>query len=652
MNALELTVTGNHLDVENSVSSTSGSVNYDKCVFSFDEEWNGFEKTAVFGLGRDSYRVALDEDDSCFIPSPCMEKEGIITVGVFGTNADTVIATNSVAHHIKEGICDLGEWFEEDYSLVLNAVSRMEDKVEGCLSELKENFDALIKKVRRSGTIVENETADCPDEWYCPPEVTEGETFAEVEQSSLIEDYYEATFDRLWENFPNYIRCEKIGTDTSGTRNIYAYSFEPLNYEKTVLVTAGVHGEENAVFFALYNFFNELCRNSENDRTLAYLKNRVKFVVVPAVNPYGVASKNTTNENDVDIGYNFPYRWSQCTKSKKGALAGDQIETQCIMEFADILQTDKLCAAIDFHMNYFTVSGKGIFYPRYADNCLKALTDFVNRFNFEIESGEKTTGILAPSINPSLVNYLVDSYGINGCEAIWPEELYGEPLSNENLTKFTEFIGNLLYTVSKNSSYTCKCGAAPFVKYISWHGGDDSFPVPNSLLPTVMGISSYYLSLSEPCILSAQGYVILNLTSACTVKIVPVLCQDCSPEQSLTDRKNSSDFAVEIPLKVGTHAIPVSTVLQAYYTNNNHNGRTLYNGKVMLALAVSASSDSCASVEAFSLTLTGMVSDMGRAVEISRPMGEAADYDYNDEPTQQLVYPIGRYTYEDGRFNY
>lgn len=651
MNQLEFTVNGNHLSLSTEDVSTGGSVNYDQCVFTFDDEWTDFERTAVFETGRDSYRVALDENDSCFIPSPCVEKEGIIRIGVFGTNDDTVITTNSVAHHIEEGLDELGEWFEEDYSLVLNAVSNMENRVTECLNGLNESFDAIMRSVRKSGAVEEVvSVSDCPDDWYLPEEFSDSETVREIRDGNDIQDYLGYRFEALREDFPTYVKREVIGTDASEQYPVYAYVFEPLNYEKTVLVTSCVHGTESMALFALSDFCNELCRRSDEDRTLAYIRNRVKLVIIPAVNPYGVENRKVRNSENVDIGINFPYRWDDCEISSKGSSAADQVETQNIIDFAEILYADKLCAAVDFHVDSYTAAGKNIFYPRFKDNCLRALTEFVNRFNFEAEDGTKTKGILAASLSPTLSNYLADTYGINSCEAVWPDELYGGMYSDANYTKFKEFIGNLLYTVAKNSSFTCRCGAQPFIKYIAWKSSDDAFAVPQSSVPSVMGISNYSLSLSSPCILNLQGFVVLNVVSPCTVKIKPLLYQMNSPEQDYSQRSLDTTFMLELSLESGIHVIPVSSVLQAYYTSYNPSVHVCYCEDVTAALAVCASAASAVTVDAYTLTLSGIPSDMGKPVEISTPIGASSDYSAVDIPTQQMVYPLESYTENDEQF--
>lgn len=652
MNQLELTVEGNRLSLDEEVYSTGGSVNYDKCEFTFDSEWDDFEKTAVFGIGRDTYRVPIEDDGTCFIPSPCMEKEGIVTIGVFGTNDDTVIATNAISHHIEEGVDGLGEWFEEDYSLVLNAVSHMESRVANCITDMNKNFSALAGALRRGNTSEPADVCDSPDDWYIPDSFEGAADLTDIVTGEDINAYYDYGFNPLCEQYPNYVRRETVGYDDGEDYPVYAYIFEPVNYEKTVLVTSGVHGYEAGAVFALSKLFSDICEKSDENRTLSYFRNRIKFVVIPIVNTYAMVNGTTYNENNVDIEYNFPYGWESCTKSKKGATAGDQTETQNIMEYAELLQSDKLCAAVDIHMNPYTVSGKSVFYPRFKGNCVSALTDFVNRFNYEIESGNKTKGILASNINPNLTNYLADEYGINACEAVWPDELYGGDYSDANYDKFTEFIGNLLCVMAKNSSITCKCSEVPFVKYFSWRGDDDSYVIPNSSALTVMGITNISLDLTSPCILNLQGYVVIKVSESCTVRINPMLYQINSSEQTYSDRKDAtSPFTLELELEEGTHAIPVSSILQAYYTSYNADSHVLYCENVKFRFAFNASKASAAEVTAFSVTVSGIPSDAAKPVEVSKPIGNVSDYSTTDVPTQQVLYPVGTYANADSKFN-
>lgn len=654
MNVLEFTVTGNHLEITEDAVTTGGSVNYDKCSFTFDEEWDDFEKTAVFEIGKDSFRVAL-EDDECFIPSPCIEKEGLIRIGVYGSDDETVIATNSVAHRVEEGIDDLGEWFEEDYSFVLDAVSRMEARVEQYIDNLSDSFENLSQSLISGGSVPQSQTVieggDCPDEWYVPENFDCVEDIQSVTGAEELDDYLEYRLEPLRREFPDYVSREQIGTDAAEELPVYAYSFTPENYEKTILLTTCIHGYERMAFFALSNFLDALCRKSEDSRTLSYLKNRVKIIAVPAVNPYSLITGQAFNENGVDINFNFPYRWSDCTKTTKGVSAADQPETQNLIDFVEEICSDKLCAAIDFHLDTDTEAGKSIFYPRFKDNCLSALTDFVNRFNYEATSGTQSKGVLAASVNPTFSNYLADEYGINTCESIWHYLLFGGLNSSANYVKYLEYMVNIVYTMAKNSSFTHMRAEAPFVKHIAWKGGDEPYGIPQKTAPEEMGISNCSLSLKSPCILTMQGTVVIYASSDCTVKIRPVLYQVNSPEQDYDTRLYDTTFQQEIELFAGTHIIPISSVLQAYYTSHNEIPQLKYCEDVRMSIAVCASAASAAQVTAFSVTLTAIPSDCGKPVVISSPTGSASDYDSDETPVQELIYPLESFTAFDTKFS-
>ena len=113
MNYINMSVEGNRLRIKEEKISVGGSINYDRCKFTFNDEWVGFTKTVVFSInGDESYRVVL-KTNACIIPSVCLEKEGILEIGVFGVNDnDVVITTNSVAHHVEKGLNMVGEWIE------------------------------------------------------------------------------------------------------------------------------------------------------------------------------------------------------------------------------------------------------------------------------------------------------------------------------------------------------------------------------------------------------------------------------------------------------------------------------------------------------------------------------------------------------------
>lgn len=71
----------------------TGQYNIDKFKFTFDEEWQGLNKTLVI-MGDETYNVSLLNDE-CLIPVEFYQKKGNISIGVFGRDADTTILASN-----------------------------------------------------------------------------------------------------------------------------------------------------------------------------------------------------------------------------------------------------------------------------------------------------------------------------------------------------------------------------------------------------------------------------------------------------------------------------------------------------------------------------------------------------------------------------
>lgn len=88
----------------------------------------------------------------------------------------------------------------------------------------------------------------------------------------------------------------KIGTSIHG-RPIVAFASGPRDAALTVLVVGAIHGDEAAGM----RITRRLIR--------AAPISRVRLVVIPTINPDGVAAGTRGNAHGVDLNRNFPYRW-------------------------------------------------------------------------------------------------------------------------------------------------------------------------------------------------------------------------------------------------------------------------------------------------------------------------------------------------------
>lgn len=71
----------------NRQSLVSDTQNVYECVFEFDDEWNGYQKWAVFKQDERAYKVLLD-NDTCLMPNEAIVNQGYTQIGVYGLTED------------------------------------------------------------------------------------------------------------------------------------------------------------------------------------------------------------------------------------------------------------------------------------------------------------------------------------------------------------------------------------------------------------------------------------------------------------------------------------------------------------------------------------------------------------------------------------
>lgn len=655
MNNMILNVTSNRLEIEKDTYTTGGSIDFDGCVFHFDETWEGFSKTAVFGFGSSDYtRVELKEDE-CRIPAICLQDEGIIKIAVYGVDSEgVVITTNAVAHRVNEGIGEVNNWYEEDNLFVYNAIRELEGSLEKYKKGLDSKFNDLLKMLRRKGSVSDADVASGePDDWYTPAAFENADNLPSATGEEKYRAYLDCILNVLAIDFPEYVTSKQIGMDASDDLPIYAYTFEPLNYEKTIFITGGLHSSDGINAIAVSHFLNELCRNFTENRTLAYIRSKVKLVVVPVANPYGFANESKLNANGVDLERNFPYKWFDCSSEVKGLRPADQSETTALFKLIYEFYEDKFCAGLDLNSVNSDYCGKMLFYPRFKPNCLSAIAEVLARFNYEHnEEDLLNKTVLAPSINPNISNFLADMFNVNSCSILWQNGSYEAEGENESITKYAELIGNMIFALAENSSFTKRKDKLPFVKHYSWRssGATDVYPIKKN--SEKIPITSFELDVEKPCCMNLTGYAIIKADSEADINVNPVLWQENSPEQSFEERNIMKDFSLNVPLSEGIHILPIETVLQAYLTDETEASEAAYPQKVKFSLVANTDNENTASLIGYSFTLNAFESDIKKPVEISKPMGLATDYNSEDDiPTYEIVYPLENITERDALYN-
>lgn len=146
----------------------------------------------------------------------------------------------------------------------------------------------------------------------------------------------------------------------------------------TVVIWANEHGAQSDPYegsVSLYNLARDLTLGGfRNHRFLLFLKEYVKVVLIPCANPYSMYEYATNkregrfNANGVNLNRNYDTPgWGSYSGEPKGSYAGDQSETQFIMNTCLDFNAD---LAVDVHcLSYTTQANQGkCHYSGYVPN--------------------------------------------------------------------------------------------------------------------------------------------------------------------------------------------------------------------------------------------------------------------------------------------
>ena len=183
-------------------------------------------------------------------------------------------------------------------------------------------------------TIIQD--TDVQDQWWVPAEpvgsIALDCTWGSIlwNSNTVIEKLYEPVRQR----HPEYITREVIGKDESGKYDIYSYIYTPENYEITIFLNAGTHGDEQVAYFAMAKVMELIADAKPEDNLLYTLRHKVRFVVVPILNVWSASQTHVrTNSTNTDLNRDFAELTQQESKSIIEFFAKYAKETCVMMDF-------------------------------------------------------------------------------------------------------------------------------------------------------------------------------------------------------------------------------------------------------------------------------------------------------------------------------
>lgn len=267
---------------------------------------------------------------------------------------------------------------------------------------------------------------------------------------------YVGLWDSLVSDYPDYVTRTSMGMDASGTYPVYRYVFEPEAPERTIILTANIHGGEDIGQQVLYRFMRHVADDYLDYPQLAYLRTRVRIVTIPIANPYGLVNGTRQNGNPnqpVDLNRNFAYQWDAWVSTSttyKGTAPLSEVESQYIDQtlaawpdaicYLDLHNTSSITPAentVDF---YTTISW---FSPGSVDTIHRVIDHITPK-------GFTAIRTLGWSTFPAAANHGAMTYGLHAITLEHqPGMTYGHPAKGaEDMTDAMRWFGNMILAYS------------------------------------------------------------------------------------------------------------------------------------------------------------------------------------------------------------
>lgn len=148
---MSFSVSGQRIELTDAAMLVAGTVNEYTARFTFDESWDGYQRTAVFSCG-DISREQLLTDDACTVPWEVLISNGYLRVGVYGTKDGSRLPTIWTERrlYINPGAGPTQEAEDPSPTLVEQLLGRMGD-LAALKTQDKSSLVAAINEVWSSG---------------------------------------------------------------------------------------------------------------------------------------------------------------------------------------------------------------------------------------------------------------------------------------------------------------------------------------------------------------------------------------------------------------------------------------------------------------------------------------------------------------------
>jgi hypothetical protein len=407
-----------------------------------------------------------------------------------------------------------------------------------------------------------------------------------VPTSKDPEGVINALYEPLRALEPEYMTRVLVGQSTptdqpatldTGIYNIYRYVLEPPSYSKTMIFSAGTHGNEYTAFFALWRFIYHLIHDWRKYPQLRYIRQNVRIILLPMNNPWGFKNNKRQNARLVDPNRNTDYLWNYITTSRyqpggtnyKGTAPFSENEVQYYKQAVDTYN-DAL-AAIDLHTIVSVAAEHIVYTPRYISQHREIYDDtidWLNRAGHRMVNGSAAV--------PTLYCYAANTYGMTASNPEWYNGLWSSEVRGSlEMTEAVKYFGNIFIKACKLTGRAQAMNdSSKFYKVLMYDKA--TTPTPITVTNTAFTNFDHMLYQYTPRRYGAFKVKVklrFTISAPATVSFNPVLYQSYHPEMSWTATKDADTFTVtETYAAAGTYNIDMWAIMHAFPTNYNETG--------------------------------------------------------------------------------
>mgnify|MGYP004591082087 FL=1 len=290
------------------------------------------------------------------------------------------------------------------------------------------------------------------------PDILGGEaSFGNIEWD--YPTFIESIYEPLRKKYPDYIKRQSIGFDTSGEYEMWAYEFTPKNYKKTVYLQSGVHVIETDSYFGLARLLTIIA--NREDKRLEYIRDNIRLLVVPVVSVWGISKRGKYEEIMDSERWRFPHNAARVNANRDFA-DRKAMETTNIINYISKYAKD-ICFAMDCHSTTDVVLGAYLL--PYANGMPDELAEKLKAINNALYEKHPTNypkAFMGKEKNypvPNLVNTynggIYEKFGILGITPEHNDYIYDDKLGTSlTITLAVELIGNHLLQVSEDEAFS------------------------------------------------------------------------------------------------------------------------------------------------------------------------------------------------------